>query len=197
MSSSVKNPGSSRRWRWSRRAPQLREGIDNILHARTGGLIVVGDLEELGIPVLRRHQARRRLHAGAALPGREDGRRDRAQCQRDQDRLGQRAADAGPDDPHGRDRHTPSHRRARLEADRGARDRDLAAARGRVAVRRRQQVHPRGHSRRARQGEPGARDARQVPLASRPGLDAPDSAGVRGRRQRCTTCSRCCSASSS
>ncbi|HZO37535.1 MAG TPA: DNA integrity scanning diadenylate cyclase DisA, partial [Solirubrobacteraceae bacterium] len=26
---------------------QLREGIDNILHARTGGMIVVGDLEEL------------------------------------------------------------------------------------------------------------------------------------------------------
>src|SRR6266540_356715 len=27
----------------------LREGLDNILHARTGGLIVVGDLEELSL----------------------------------------------------------------------------------------------------------------------------------------------------
>ena len=40
-------------------------------------------------------------------------------------------------------------------------------------------------------------DARQVPHAPRPGLDAPDGARVRGRRRRCTTCSRCCSAPSS
>ena len=26
---------------------KVREGIDNIVHARTGGLIVIGDLDEL------------------------------------------------------------------------------------------------------------------------------------------------------
>ena len=59
---------------------------------------------------------------------------------------------------------------------------DLPAARGRLALRRRREVHPRGHPRRARQGQPGARDARQVPHAPGPGLDATDRAGVRGRR---------------
>ncbi len=88
----------------------------------------------------------------------------------------------GPDDPLARDRHAPSHGRARLQADRRARDRDLPATRGRLALRRRREVHPRGHPRRARQGQPGARDARQVPHAPRPGLDAPDGARVRGRR---------------
>ena len=51
------------------------------------------------VPVLRRHQARHRLLAGDALPARQDGRRDRAQRHRDEDRLVQRPADAGPDDP--------------------------------------------------------------------------------------------------
>ena len=43
----VRSPGSSRRWRWSRPGTALREGIDNILHARTGGLLVIGEPEEL------------------------------------------------------------------------------------------------------------------------------------------------------
>ena len=42
--------------------------------------------------------------------------------------LGQRAADARPDDPLDGDRHPPPHRRARLEADQGAGDRDLRSA---------------------------------------------------------------------
>ena len=40
------------------------------------------------LPVLRRDQARHRLHAGVALPGGEDGRRHRPQRQRDEDRDG-------------------------------------------------------------------------------------------------------------
>ena len=66
----------------------VREGIDNIVHARTGGLIVIGDPDELAFLFSRRHQARHRLLARAALPAREDGRRDRAQRQRDEDPVG-------------------------------------------------------------------------------------------------------------
>ena len=41
----------------------LREGIDNILHAHTGGLIVIGDSGRARLPVLGRDQARARLLA--------------------------------------------------------------------------------------------------------------------------------------
>ena len=37
---SRRSPGSSGRSRWSRPGPRSREGLDNILHAHTGGLIV-------------------------------------------------------------------------------------------------------------------------------------------------------------
>ena len=94
----------------------------------------------------------------------------------------QRAADARPDDPHAGDRHPAPHGGARLQADRRDGGRRLGAARGRLAVRRRDQVHPRGHPGRAGQGQPGAGDARQVPQPPGPGLDPPDRARVRGRR---------------
>ena len=44
----------------------VREGIDNIVHARTGGLIVIGDPDELAFLFSRRYPAGHRLHAGAA-----------------------------------------------------------------------------------------------------------------------------------
>ena len=160
----------------------VREGIDNIVHARTGGLIVIGDPDELAFlfsggikldidysPALLYQLAK--MDGAIALNG-----------QRDEDRVVQRAADAGPDDPHVGDRHAPPHRRARVQADRRAGDRGLAAARRRLALRRRRQVHPRGDPGGARQGQPGAGDARQVPLPARPGLHPPDGARVRGRR---------------
>ena len=160
----------------------LREGIDNILHARTGGLIVIGDPDELsflfsGGIKLDIDYTPALLYQVAKMDGAH-----RPERERDEDRDGQRPAHAGPDDPLARDRHPPPHRRARLQADRRARDRHLAAPRGRVALRRRREVHPRGHPRRAGQGQPGAGDARQVPHAPGPGLDAPDRARVRGRR---------------
>ena len=37
----------------------LREGIDNIVHARTGALIVNGDPEELAQVISRSHRRRR------------------------------------------------------------------------------------------------------------------------------------------
>ena len=57
----------------------LREGIDNILDARTGGLIVIGDADELAFLFSGGIKLDARLLAGAAVRAREDGRRDRAQ----------------------------------------------------------------------------------------------------------------------
>ena len=175
----------------------VREGIDNIVHARTGGLIVIGDPDELAFLFSRRDQAGHRLHAGAPLPAREDGRRDRAQRERDQDRVGQRPADARPDDPLVRDRHAPPHRRARVQADRRAGHRGLAAPRRRLALRRRREVHPRGDPGRAGQGQPGPGHARQVPHPARPGLHAPHRPRVRGRRHASRRARPCSSAPSS
>ena len=48
MSSNLdRSPGWLGRLRWSRPEPRLREGLDNILHAHTGGLIVIGDADDL------------------------------------------------------------------------------------------------------------------------------------------------------
>ncbi|CAA9481190.1 MAG: DNA integrity scanning protein DisA, partial [uncultured Solirubrobacteraceae bacterium] len=134
------------------------------------------------LSLLGRDPARRRLLAGHPLPAGEDGRRHRDQRERDEGRLRQRAADAGSDHPLVGERHAPPDRRARLQADRRPGHRDLAAARGGLALRRRRQVHPRGDPHRPGQGQPGAADPRQVPVAPRPGLDAPDRTRVRGRR---------------
>ena len=133
------------------------------------------------LPELGWDQARDRLHPRVPVSGGEDGRGDHPQRERDEDRDGQRAADARPDDPVPRDGHPPPHGRARVQADRCARDRNLPAPRGRVGVCGWGQVHPRRHPRGARQGQPGAGDARQVPHPPGPGLHAPDRTGVRGR----------------
>ena len=44
-SSAARAPVGKGPQRWS--LPALREGIDNIVHARTGGLLVIGDTDEL------------------------------------------------------------------------------------------------------------------------------------------------------
>ncbi len=81
----------------------LREGIESILHARTGGLIVIGEPEDLsflnsgGIKLEIDYSAR------VPLPDREDGRRDHPQRERHEDHDGQRPADARPHDPLARD----------------------------------------------------------------------------------------------
>ena len=171
----------------------LREGIDNIVHSRTGGLIVVGDLDDIshllsGGIKLDVDYTPAMLYQVAKMDGaivlNKRG---------DEDRLGQRAADAGPDDPLLGDRHPPPHRRARLQTDRRAGRRDLPAPRRRLALRRGDQVHPPGHPRRAGQGEPGPGDAGEVPRAPRPGLGPPHRARVRGRQASSTTPSPSCS----
>ncbi len=96
----------------------LREGIDNIVHARSGGLVVVGDSEEISFmfsggirldvdytPALLYQVAK--MDGAIVLNARGDP-----------DRLGERAADARPDHPLNRDRYPAPHRRARLQADR-------------------------------------------------------------------------------
>ena len=160
----------------------LREGIDAIGQGRLGALICIGDSEELSFlysggikldidytPALLYQLAKM---DGAII----------LNAERHQDLLGQRPADAGPDDPLARDRHASPHRRARVQADRRARDRDLGQPRRGLALPRRREVHPRGHPRRAGQGQPGARHARQVPHPARPGVHAADRPRVRGRR---------------
>ena len=101
----------------------LREGIDNIVHAHTGALIVVGDADELGFLFsggikLDIDYSPAFLYELAKMDGAIV-----LQLQRDEDRARQRPADAGPDDPHARDRHPPPDRRAGLQADRRARGR--------------------------------------------------------------------------
>ena len=133
------------------------------------------------LSLFRGHHPRHRLHAGAALPGGEDGRGDRPQRAGDQDRLRQRPADAGPDDPLVGDRDPAPHRGARLEADRRSGRGDLGATRRRLPLSGRDEVHPPGHPRRPREGEPGTRHPRQVPRPSRLGIDPPHPPRVRGR----------------
>ena len=60
----------------------LREGIDNIVHSRTGGLIVVGEAEEVSFLFSGGIRLDVDYTPGAALPGGEDGRRDRARARR-------------------------------------------------------------------------------------------------------------------
>ena len=64
----------------------LREGIDNILHARTGGLIVIGDADELAFLFSGGIKLDLDYSPALPLPAGEDGRRDRAELERDEDR---------------------------------------------------------------------------------------------------------------
>ncbi len=159
----------------------LRQGIDNIVDARTGALIVIGDPDELGFlfsggikldidysPALLYELAK--MDGAIALS-----------VERNQDRPRQRPADPGPDHPHPGDGHAPSHRRARLQADRCDRHRRLRAAGGRLALRRRGQVHPRGDPGHPGQGQPGPGHPGQVPQPPGSGLDSAHRARVRGR----------------
>ena len=160
----------------------VREGIDNIVHARTGGLLVIGDPDELAFlfsggikldidytPALLYQLAK--MDGAIALNGNAT-------------RIAWANVQLMPDPTilSLGDRHPPPHRRARVQADRRAGHRRLPAPRSRVSLRRRREVHPRGDPRRPGQGQPGAADPRQVPLPPRPGLHAPHGARVRGRR---------------
>ena len=174
----------------------LREGIESILHARTGGLIVIGEPEDLsflnsGGIKLDIDYTPAFLYQLAKMDG-------AIILNANATKITMANVQLMPD-PTILSHETGTRHRT---AERVSKQTDalviadLTAPRGRLGVRRRRQVHPRGHPGRARQGQPGARDARQVPHPPGSGLHAPDRARVRGRRPRCTTCSRCCSAPS-
>ena len=57
----------------------VREGIDNIVHARTGGLLVIGDPDELSFLFSGGIKLDIDYTPAAAVPAGEDGRRDRAE----------------------------------------------------------------------------------------------------------------------
>ena len=63
---------------------RLREGLDMILAARTGALVVIGDTAGVSDALQRRLPDRHPLHATAPLRARQDGRRDhpRRDCRR-------------------------------------------------------------------------------------------------------------------
>ena len=159
----------------------LREGIDNIIHSRTGGLILIAEADEIsflfsGGIKLDIDYTPALLYQVAKMDGAivlDPARRE--------DLLGQRPADARPDDPLDGDRHPAPHRRARLEADQRAGGRDLGAPRRRLALHRGHEVHPPGHPDGPLEGEPGPGDAGEVPRPPRPGLGAAHGSRVRGR----------------
>ena len=134
----------------------LREGIDNCVLARTGALIVIGDEDGLA-PLLSGGIKLDIEYTPAILY--QLAKMDGAIL------LSQNATKImwanvqltpGSHDPLARDRDPPPHRRARLEADRRARDLDLRAPGGRHALRR---AAPSTCSRRSRRCSPRANQA--------------------------------------
>ena len=175
----------------------LREGIDNIVHSRTGGLIVIGDPEEVSFlfsggisldidytPALLYQVAKM---DGAIVLNEQATRIVCANVQLMPD----------PDDPLVGDGYPAPHRGARLEADRRPGRGDLRAAGRRLALPGRDEVHPPGHPSRPREGQPGPRHPRQVPRPPRLRLDSPHAASSSRARPSSTRCSPCFSAPSS
>ena len=160
----------------------LREGLENILNARTGALLVIGDPDELaflysGGMRLDVDYTPALLYQVAKMDGAITLNANATKIQMANVQL--------MPDPTILSVETGTRHRT---AERVAKQTDalvIAISQRRgvdLALRRRRQVHPRGHPDRAREGQPGARHARQVPRAPRPGLDAADRARVRGRR---------------
>ena len=171
----------------------LREGIDNIVHSRTGGLIVVGDLEDIshllsGGIKLDVDYTPAMLYQVAKMDG-------AIVLNPEATKIAWANVQLMPDPTilSSRDRDPPPHRRARLQTDRRARHRDLPAPRRRLPLRRGDQVHPPGHPRRARQSQPGPGDAGEVPRAPRPGLRPADRRSSSRAAASSTTPSPSCS----
>src|SRR4028118_365773 len=153
----------------------LREGLDNIMHARTGGLIIVGEVDDLSFlfsggikleidyspallyPVAKMGgaivlnvnatkiaMANVQLMPDPTILSVETGTRHRTaeRVSKQTDALVLAISHRGPAPPPpahppGRGRHPAPPRRARRQADRRARHRDLPAPRRRLALRRR------------------------------------------------------------
>ena len=161
---------------------QLREGLDRILQARMGALIVVGDGPEVlsvcsGGFLLDAEFTPQRLSELAKMDGAIILASDTSRVA-----ARQRAPGPRPQRPHVGDRHPPPHRRAGRAPDRRAGDHRLG---GHVAGRHppaRREAHPRADPAGARPRRPGAADPR--PLQVPPRLGERLALGARGRGPR-------------
>ena len=91
----------------------LRDGIDRVVRAKAGALLVlVGRARRAG-DLLGRLPRRRAVQPATAVGAGEDGRRDHHLDRRRSHRQGQRPPRPRSDRAHHRDGHPPSHRRAR------------------------------------------------------------------------------------
>ena len=133
----------------------LREGIDNIVFSRTGGLIVVGDIEDVSFLLsggirLDVDYTPALLYQVAKMDG-------AIVLNAEATRIGWANVQLMPDPTILSTETGTRHRTAeRVSKQTDALvDRDLPAPRRRLALRRRHQVHPSGHPVGARQGQPG------------------------------------------
>ena len=156
----------------------LREGIESILHARTGGLIVIGEPEDLsflnsGGIKLDIDYTPAFLYQVAKMDGAIILNANATKIAFANVQL--------MSDPTILSVETGTRHRT---AERVAKQTDALV----IAISQRREVislyvdgyalHARGHSDRPREGQPGAGHARQVPRAPGPGLHAPDRARV-------------------
>ena len=103
----------------------LREGLDRILQAKHGALIVVGDDPDVLSVCTGGFLLDAEFTPAAPVRAGQDGRRHHPGRRRRPHRPGQRAPRAQADHPHLRDRHPPPHRRAGGPLHRRAGDRRL------------------------------------------------------------------------
>ena len=125
---------------------ELRQGIDDIIRADLGALIVIGDPNDAAVPVLGRHAARPAVHAAAPVRAGQDGRRDHPRHERRAASCTRTSSSCPTRRSPPRRRDAAPHRRARRQADGRARDLDLAAARDRHALRGRPPLPARARS---------------------------------------------------
>ena len=161
----------------------LREGIDRILQAKMGALIVARRRARGAQHLLRRVSPRRRVHAAAAVRARQDGRRDHPRLRRDPGRRGRTCTSfPTPTSPPPRPAPAtapPSASRARSTVPVFTVSEEM----GVVSVHYRGlQAHARRHPARARPRRPGAPDPR--PLQGAPRRRHRRALGARGRGPR-------------
>ena len=161
----------------------LREGLDRILQAHMGALIVDRRRARGALGVLGRLPARRRVHAAAALRAGQDGRRDHPRLRRA--RASRRANVHLVPDPNVPTSETGTRHRT---AERVGRQIDVPVitvseemSRGRDPPPGRE-AHARADPARARPCRPGAADPR--PLQGAPRRGERLAVGARGRRPR-------------
>ena len=110
----------TRRWRSSPGTP-LRDGIERIVRAKTGALLILGDGPDVLAICRGGFLARRSVQPAAAQRAGQDGRGDHLSADGERHRSGQRAPRARSDRADQRDRHPTPHRRACRSVDRRCR----------------------------------------------------------------------------